>query len=89
MALPRRGNNSIRPVEFLLLGNFHSDGNGLPNVFQFARLVEGVDEIAEGIKGHTPAKLTQNHAAGNAGKIYGAVAGFLKWPKSLPQIHAA
>ena len=31
--------------------------------FQFARPVERVDEIVEGIKGHTPAKLTGNPTA--------------------------
>jgi hypothetical protein len=42
----------------------------LGNALEFARLVEGVDEIAEGIKSHTPAKLTEIIAAGNAGKRF-------------------
>ena len=42
------------------LGDFQFGGDGLGNAFQFARAVERVDEIAEGIKSHTPAKLTEN-----------------------------
>ena len=47
------------------LGDLEFGGDGLGNAFEFARLVEGVDEIAEGIKSHTPAKLTENPAPGN------------------------
>ena len=43
-------------------------GDGLGNAFEFAHLVEGVDEIAEGIKSHTRAKLTEKTSAGNAEK---------------------
>ena len=49
------------------LGDFEFGGDGLGNAFEFARAVERVDEIAEGIKSHTPAKLTENPTAGNAG----------------------
>ena len=38
------------------LGDFQFGGDGLGNAFEFAGLVEGVDEIAEGIKSHTRAK---------------------------------
>ena len=48
------------------LGDFQFRGDGLGNAFEFARLVEGVDEIAKGIESHTPAKLTENPTAGNA-----------------------
>ena len=41
------------------LGDFEFGGDGLGNAFEFARFVEGVDEIAEGIKSHTPAKPTE------------------------------
>ena len=55
-----RNRESARSVEF--------SGDGLGNAFQFARLIEGVDKIAEGIKSHTPAKLTENPAPGNRGE---------------------
>ncbi len=42
------------------LGDLEFGGDGLGNAFEFARLVEGVDEIAEGIKSHTPARLNRN-----------------------------
>ena len=51
------------------LGDFELGGDRLGNAFEFARLVEGVDEIAKGIKSHTPAKLTENLTAGNAGNF--------------------
>ena len=48
------------------LGDLEFGGDGLGNAFEFARLVEGVDEIAEGIKSHTAAKLAENSTTGNA-----------------------
>ena len=41
------------------LGDFEFGGDGLGNAFEFARAVERVDEIAERIKSHTPARLTK------------------------------
>jgi hypothetical protein len=38
------------------LGDFEFGGDGLGNALEFARLVEGVDEIAEGMKSDTPLK---------------------------------
>ena len=41
------------------LGDFQFGGDGLGNAFEFARAVERVDEIAEGIKSHTLLKLNR------------------------------
>jgi len=51
------------------LGDFEFGGDGLGNAFEFARLVERVDEIAEGIKSHTAAKLTDRFTRVKRGKI--------------------
>ena len=50
-------------------GDFEFGGDGLGNAFEFAGAVELADKIAKGFKSHTPAKLAQNGAAGNAGKM--------------------
>ena len=36
------------------LGDLEFGGDGLGNAFEFARPIERIDKIAEGIKGHTP-----------------------------------
>jgi len=46
-------------------GDFQFGADRLGNAFQFPGAVKGVDEIAEGIKGHTGARLTESRHGEN------------------------
>ena len=48
------------------LGDFEFGGDGLGNALEFAGAVERVDKIAEGIKSHTRARLTESRPRRNA-----------------------
>ena len=46
-------------------GDLQFGGDGLGNAFQLARAVEGVDEVAKGIKCHTVTRLIEMRGGGN------------------------